>query len=84
MDSRFHETIFNYSESRKLEQLLRDLHHMIQRFRKQSIAEAGRTENAIAEHRLILEAICSGDGEAAERQTANHISNARDNLLKML
>jgi len=84
MDSRFHETIFNYCESRRLEHMLRDLHHMIQRYRKQSIAEAGRTEKAIAEHRLILEAICGGDGDEAERLTAVHINNAKENLLTLL
>ncbi|MCL1805525.1 MAG: GntR family transcriptional regulator [Clostridiales bacterium] len=84
MDSRFHETIFSYCESRRLEHMLRDLHHMIQRYRKQSIAEAGRTEKAIAEHRLILEAICAGDGDEAERQTVGHINNARENLIVLL
>ena len=84
MDSRFHETIFRFCESRKLEYMLRDLHHMILRYRKQSIAEAGRTPAAIAEHRLILEAISSGNGNEAERQTALHINNARENLLALL
>jgi len=84
MDSRFHEAIFCYGESRRLEHMLRDLHHMIQRYRKQSIAEAGRTEKAIAEHRLILEAICRGDGDEAEKQTVIHINNAKENLIKLL
>jgi len=84
MDSRFHETIFSYCESRRLEPMLRDLHHMIQRYRKLSLAEAGRTENSIAEHRLILEAICSGDGDEAERHTATHINKAKENLIRLL
>ena len=83
MDSRFHETIFNYSESRSLEHMLRDLHHMIQRYRKQSIEDTERTEKSITEHRLILEAICSGDGDEAERLTATHINNAKENLLRL-
>jgi DNA-binding GntR family transcriptional regulator len=84
MDSRFHEEIFSYCESRRLEHMLRDLHHMILRFRKQSIAEAGRAEKAIAEHRLILEAICDGDGDGAEKQTIIHINNAKENLVVLL
>lgn len=84
MDSRFHETIFSFCESRRLEHMLRDLHHMIQRYRKQSIAEAGRTKKAIEEHRLILEAICGGDGDGAERQTVIHINNAKENLIRLL
>lgn len=84
MDSRFHETIFSYCDSRTLQHMLRDLHHMIQRYRRQSIAETGRTEKAIAEHRLILEAICGGDGDEAERLTVIHINNAKENLVKLL
>jgi DNA-binding GntR family transcriptional regulator len=84
MDSRFHETIFSYCESRTLQHMLRDLHHMIRRYRRQSIAAAGRTEKAIAEHRLILEAICGGHGEEAERLTVIHINNAKENLVRLL
>jgi len=84
MDSRFHETIFNYSESRRLEHMLRDLHHLIIRYRALSISEEGRTKKAIDEHRLILEAICDGDGDEAEKQTEIHIKNARDNLLLIM
>ena len=84
MDSRFHEAVFSYCESRRLEHMLRDLHHMILRYRRQSISEASRTEKAIAEHRLILEAVCGGDGDEAEKQTVIHINNARENLMMLL
>ena len=84
MDSRFHETIFSYSESRRLEHMLRDLHHLILRYRALSISEEGRAEKAIAEHRLILESICNGDGDEAERQTEIHVNNAKENLLIIL
>ena len=84
MDSRFHETIFSYCESRMLEHMLRELHHMIQSYRKQSLAETERAEKAIAEHRLILEAICARDGDEAEKQTAAHIQHAKENLIKRM
>ena len=84
MDSRFHERIFSYCNSRTLQHMLRDLHRMIQRYRQISIAAANRTGKAIAEHRLILEAICSDDCEEAERLTVMHINNAKENLLKMM
>ena len=84
MDSRFHEMIFHFCESRRLEHMLKELHHMILRYRRLSIAEAGRTEKAIAEHRMILEAICSQDGDRAEKYTVDHIYNARENLIALL
>jgi len=84
MDSRFHESIFSFCGSRTLEHLLKDFHHMIRRYRRHSLTGEGRAEKAIAEHRLILDAICDGDGDRAERLTTEHIQNAKDNLLKLL
>ena len=64
--------------------MLKDLHHMIQHFRQISISSTGRAEKAIEEHRAILEAICDKDPQEAERLTVAHISNAKENLIKLL
>ena len=40
----------------------------------------GRAEESVAEHLAILEAITKHDGELAEKLTAEHIKNARDNI----
>lgn len=84
LDAQFHEKIYEYSDSRTLQNTLSDLHHMIQRYRKISFNSKGRTEKAIKEHRQILEAIMSHDEEAAERLTIDHISNAKENLLNII
>jgi GntR family transcriptional regulator of vanillate catabolism len=44
--------------------------------------QPGRHELAAAEHRLILEAIASGDEESAERLAREHIRNAADFWLR--
>lgn len=84
LDSRFHERIYEYCDSCTLQHMLKDLHHMIQHFRQISISSTGRAEKAIEEHRAILEAICDKDPQEAERLTVAHISNAKENLIKLL
>ncbi|MEA4891742.1 MAG: GntR family transcriptional regulator [Peptococcaceae bacterium] len=84
LDSRFHERIYEYCNSRTLQHMLKDLHHMIQHFRQISISAAGRAEKAIGEHRAILEAICNKDPVQAERLTVDHINNAKENLIRLL
>ena len=42
---------------------------------------AGRTIEAVKEHRLIFEAIAARDAKKAKELTETHIMNARDNIL---
>lgn len=81
-DSRFHKLIYKYCGSRVLEDILGGLHHRIQRFRRISMGSPERAERSVSEHRAILEALRERDAEKAERLVSEHISNARDNLLK--
>ena len=57
---------------------------MIKQYRKLSFNSKGRTENAIKEHREILEAVIARDSDAAERLTIDHIVNAKENLLNII
>lgn len=84
LDSKFHEKIFEYSNSRTLQHTLSDLHHMIRRYRQLSFNTTGRADKAIEEHRQILEALVNHDQDAAERLTVQHIRNAKDNLLSII
>lgn len=84
LDARFHEKMYEYSNSRTLQHMLSDLHHMIQRYRKISFNSKGRTEKAIQEHREILEAVINRDEDEAERLTIKHIINAKENLLNII
>lgn len=84
LDAKFHEKMYEYSNSRTLQYMLSDLHHMIKRYRKISFNSKGRTEKAIEEHRKILEAVISHDSDAAEKLTIQHIKNAKENLLNII
>ncbi|MCX5901755.1 MAG: GntR family transcriptional regulator [Proteobacteria bacterium] len=84
LDSSFHQVIYRASKSRPLQYMLHTFHHYIQCARSQSIAAPGRAEQALAEHKAVLQAIRERDGEKAESLTAEHIRNASLNLLKTL
>jgi len=84
LDSNFHQILYRASKSRPLQYMLHTFHHYIQRARSQSIAAPGRAEQALAEHKAILQAIRERDGDKAELITAEHIRNASLNLLKTM
>ena len=81
LDSDFHKIIYDSSRSRPLRSTLSSFHNYIKRARDISVKVEGRAETSVAEHRAILEAIRSGNGALAEQLTAEHIANAKENLL---
>lgn len=81
LDGDFHKIIYDSSKSRPLRTMLSSFHNYIKRARDLSVKAEGRAEKSVAEHRAILDAIRSKNGELAERLTADHIKNARDNLI---
>ena len=60
--------------------MLTSFHNYIRRARAVSVCVTGRAEESVSEHRAILEVITKHDGELAEKLTAEHIKNARDNI----
>lgn len=81
LDSDFHKIIYDSSRSRPLRSTLSGFHNYIKRARDISVKAEGRAEKSVAEHRAILEAICRHNGDLAEQLTAEHIQNAKENLL---
>jgi len=81
LDSSFHKMIYGGSENRPLMSMLSNFHNYIKRARDISFKATGRADKSVAEHRLILEAIQSGNGELAESLTKEHIYNAKANLI---
>ena len=84
LDSQFHELIFSYSESRTLQHILAELHRSVRRYRQFSLSFPSRAQNSVLEHRQIFNAIEKRLPEQAELLTAQHISNAKNNLLLLL
>lgn len=80
LDTRFHDLIYESSGSHVLKNTLTHFHHYIQKARELSFKAPGRARPSVGEHRAILEAISRHDGAMAEKLTAEHIRNAKNNL----
>ena len=81
-DSEFHETIYELCGSAIYLSVLSTLHRRIRKYRRLSIQDPDRAHKAVEEHREIYRALADRNGELAEKLTARHIENARDNVLK--
>lgn len=81
LDSKFHNFIYELSDSRMLKHILTDLNDYAKRVRKASISSTGRAAISLEEHRAILEAIKNRDGKKAENLMNKHIKNTSKNVL---
>ncbi len=84
LDTKFHEIIYECSGSRTLRDTLKSFHAHVKRARESSFLSAGRTIAAVEEHREIYEAIASHNSSLAKSLTEKHITNARDNILRLI
>ena len=75
LDSKFHEVLYNASNSRILNHVLSDFHKYVRMARKASVANPERAEKSIEEHKRILEALKNKDVEAAESWANAHMMN---------
>ncbi|PKM94328.1 MAG: GntR family transcriptional regulator [Firmicutes bacterium HGW-Firmicutes-1] len=80
LDNRFHEKLYDISNSKILRHVLSDFHHYVQRVRKASLSSYERAEKSILEHKMILEAIKEGDYLKVEALTNEHIINTSKNV----
>ncbi|MBO5954126.1 MAG: GntR family transcriptional regulator [Oscillospiraceae bacterium] len=84
IDDKFHDLICQLSKRTVINDTLVPLHRKTQRYRKKSMENDQRLVNMIAEHRNIFNAIAAGDAALAESLTAQHIRNAKLNMLERL
>lgn len=80
LDNKFHQLIYEASNSKILDHVLTDFHHYVQRIRKITLASETRAVNSNKEHTAILEAIKLRDGEKAENLAHEHIMNTIKNI----
>jgi DNA-binding GntR family transcriptional regulator len=80
LDSKFHQLIYEASNSKILDHVLSDFHQYVQRIRKITLASEKRAADSNKEHTAILEAIKQRDGEKAERLAHEHIMNTIKNI----
>lgn len=80
LDNKFHQLIYDASNSKILHHVLTDFHHYLERVRKITLASEGRAMNSNKEHAAILEAIKDKDGDRAEMLAHEHIMNTIKNI----
>ncbi|MEF9916217.1 MAG: GntR family transcriptional regulator [Lachnospiraceae bacterium] len=83
LDGKFHEILYQASNSRILEHQLSDFHKYVKLARATSVKTKERTNKSIAEHKAILKAIKDKDADLAEQLANEHILNVMKNLHKM-
>lgn len=80
-DYDFHYRIIHASGNKKLIQMLiDDLYHLLRIYRYRSSSRRGRAQEALQEHRGIVDAMRARDAEAAERLMRQHLFHARLSL----
>lgn len=82
LDDQFHIILYEACNSKMLEHQLKDFHDYVKRMRRKSYSDDERGKEAVAEHRKIMEAIRSKDGDGAEKFANLHMKNAYANMLK--
>jgi DNA-binding GntR family transcriptional regulator len=83
-DVAIHRHIFQMSENPWLSRLLLQMESLIARVRHVMLRQPGRVEEATKEHRLVVEAIKSRDGKAAETAMYDHLLMAEKALIETL
>ena len=81
-DHRYHEIMYEASNSKMLEHALKHNHQYVLRVRKKTLSTRTRSTESNAEHRKIMEAIRSGDGERAQQLANRHMINAYENIVE--
>ena len=80
LDGKFHEVLYDASQSRILRHILSDFHKYVQVERKRSVKKEDRAKKSLEEHREILNALRTGDADRAEELAHIHILNVMENL----
>lgn len=84
LDTAFHALLYDACRSNPLCNTLKGFHNYVRKAREMSFKAYDRARIATDEHESILNAIKARDGELAERLTAQHIINAKANLIRSL
>lgn len=80
LDNKFHQLIYEASNSKILNHILSDFHHYVQRIRKITLASERRALDSNEEHTAILEAIRQRDADKAEMLAHEHIMRTIKNI----
>lgn len=80
LDHKFHDILYNATQSKTLNHMLSDFHQYVQKTRKASISTPGRARDSWKEHESIYLALKERDGAKAEQLIEQHIRNVEYNM----
>lgn len=80
LDGKFHDILYEASNSRILEHMLSDFHRYVRMARKTSVGSKLRAQKSVEEHRGILEAIKEKDADKAEKLANDHMLRVMEHL----
>lgn len=81
-DEKFHKYIVACSENKTLIQLSETVQELALRFRYLYYDDFSRYENMPVEHKQIVDAIISGDAEAARRTADDHVKKLKEFVIR--
>lgn len=84
LNRKLHQTIYTAAHNQYLLQTLGQLENALALLRGTTYAVPGRAQSAAAEHREIVEAICTRNADAAELAARAHIGAAQRARLRLL
>ncbi|MDY3983784.1 MAG: GntR family transcriptional regulator [Veillonellaceae bacterium] len=80
-DINFHEVLYKASRNDRLVEILNNLREQTSRFRAMSMNQPGRLIKTWEEHRLLVEAITSGNAKKAREVARLHMEHSEHTLL---
>ncbi|BDH60175.1 GntR family transcriptional regulator [Lysinibacillus sp. PLM2] len=84
INSEFHNTLARLSGNHFLLEIMNELYMQLSLLMSQSLSNKGRPIENIQEHKMIINAIKSGDMDLAEETAKFHVRKSRDNMLKRI
>ena len=79
----FHQAVQEIADNRWLQHVITDLRKVIRLSRHHSLFSEGRLQQALAEHRDILDALLARDAATAETRMRHHIRSGREALVRI-
>lgn len=83
-DIEFHGLLYQVSRNERLVAIISNLMEQLARFRTLSMSYPGRLQETLAEHRAMVEAIATGNEDAAREAAERHMEQAEETLLKAM
>lgn len=82
VDDEFHDAICRLSGRTVISDTLVPLHRKTRRYRRIAMEDWDRATQTTREHHEISKAIIAGDAELAQKLTTQHITNAKQHMIK--